>query len=634
MTTVVGTRPGGAGTLPLLQRPGWVALLFGVVLGCAAWLATKPFPLPAEEWRLATAEFHRLDGANLTAGPVSLPHNWAKTQGGAGTGQYSITLEKSIFVDTKEDIVLFVPRFTYRLEVRLNGHMLATSAVTPSIETIARNTSMLVPLHHALWKEGKNTLELRLEARGNISGFLDTLFVGPDSALRPAHEKQLLLFIWLPVVLAALSLGMAVILFLFWWRREGEEAYGLMGLALICDALLALNFLPVSLWFDPKIHLAWHAAPVFEGALIALAIRRMLGLQIGWRWALLVPGAVLPLLVWIAGVPFFIRSMMLVGTPLNGLLIAYISWLGLRAALREGNALGLWLSLSTSVILLYLALDLLVITSVLGEGRILLSRSVYPLLTSVLATFMILRFVTFLNLADNFAHTLKQRVSEAEQALRASFARDQAHLQAGALASERARLMRDLHDGVGGQLVSIVASAERLDADPRAIGDAARMALRDMRLVIDAMDDVGGELMLVLATWRERAETQLRSLDIRLQLVIENETGLPTFEGLRPLHVLNILRILEEAITNVIKHSRAQNVELRLKTVKVQSGAMFGQILLRDDGKGGVAAHSAGRGLANMAQRAATVKGALTITSDESGTLVQLDIPAKLPALP
>ncbi|OYU47518.1 MAG: hypothetical protein CFE31_15655 [Rhizobiales bacterium PAR1] len=268
----------------------------------------------------------------------------------------------------------------------------------------------------------------------------------------------------------------------------------------------------------------------------------------------------------------------------------------------------------------------------LGDRRILFACSVYPLFTSVLATFMILRFVTFLNQADNFAHTLTQRVSEAELALRASFARDQANLQASALASERVRLMRDLHDGVGGQLVSIVASAERPDADPRAIGEAARMALRDMRLVIDAMDDVGGELMLVLATWRERAETQLRSLDIRLDWVIENETGLPTFEGLRPLHILNVLRLLDEAITNVIKHSCAQSVELHLKTVKDQSGEIFGRIILKDDGRGGAVARSSGRGLANMARRAATVTATLAISSDETGTLVQLDIPAILPA--
>jgi signal transduction histidine kinase len=390
--------------------------------------------------------------------------------------------------------------------------------------------------------------------------------------------------------------------------------------------------MPVSLWFDPKIHLAWHAAPVLETAFVVLAARRMLGLRIGWLWVILVPGVVLPLLVWTPGSDLFSKGLVLIGLPVIALCFAHLSWIGLRAALRDGSALGLWLSLAISVALLCWLMDLMVIANVLSERRILFTRSVYPLFTSVLAACMILRIVSFLHQADHFAQTLKQRVNEAEQALRASFARDQANLQASALALERSRLMRDLHDGVGGQLVSIVASAERPDADPRVIGDAARMALRDMRLVIDAMDDVGGELMLVLATWRERAETRLRSMDIELHWIIESDTGLPTFEGLRPVHVLNILRILEEAVTNVIKHSGARNLRLSLRTVRRPSGALFGSICLRDDGKGGVVDRFAGRGLSNMMQRAATVNGALTITSDSTGTLVQLDIPALLPA--
>ena len=58
--------------------------------------------------------------------------------------------------------------------------------------------------------------------------------------------------------------------------------------------------------------------------------------------------------------------------------------------------------------------------------------------------------------------------------------------------------MRDLHDGLGGQLVSIVALSERNAWEGDRIGNAARAALKDLRLVIDAMDDIDGDLMLAL----------------------------------------------------------------------------------------------------------------------------------------
>src|SRR5260370_17986913 len=99
--------------------------------------------------------------------------------------------------------------------------------------------------------------------------------------------------------------------------------------------------------------------------------------------------------------------------------------------------------------------------------------------------------------------------------LKSSFAREEERARAAALARERTRLMRDLHDGLGGQLVSIVALSERGDAGAP-IGDAARAALKDLRLVIDSMDDIGGDLMLALGSCRDPPSAQLRPPDLSL----------------------------------------------------------------------------------------------------------------------
>ena len=121
------------------------------------------------------------------------------------------------------------------------------------------------------------------------------------------------------------------------------------------------------------------------------------------------------------------------------------------------------------------------------------------------------RFARALNQVDSFSGRLVTQVREAEDKLKASFAREEE--RAGrSVARERTRLMRDLHDGLGGQLVSIVALSERGNDASAGIGDAARAALKDLRLVIDAMDDIGGDLMLALGSWRERAMAQLRRM--------------------------------------------------------------------------------------------------------------------------
>ena len=150
------------------------------------------------------------------------------------------------------------------------------------------------------------------------------------------------------------------------------------------------------------------------------------------------------------------------------------------------------------------------------------------------------------------------RVREAEDRLRASLALEEQQARAAALASERNRLMRDLHDGLGGQLVSIVALSERNAWEGDRIGNAARAALKDLRLVIDAMDDIDGDLMLALGAWRERTAAQLRSHGLPLEWHVKTPDGMPVHPELRPWHVIQILRLLDEAVTNAVKHAGAK----------------------------------------------------------------------------
>jgi signal transduction histidine kinase len=252
------------------------------------------------------------------------------------------------------------------------------------------------------------------------------------------------------------------------------------------------------------------------------------------------------------------------------------------------------------------------------------------------------RFARALNQVDGFAGRLVQRVAEAEEKLKASFAREEERARAAALARERARLMRDLHDGLGGQLVSIVALSERGNAG-EGIGEAARAALKDLRLVIDSMDDIGGDLMLALASWRERATAQLRPHGIALDWQIATAKGLPVHPELRPWHVIQIVRILDEALTNAVKHAGASRITVRIDTLAGGDGVERGCITVGDDGKGfekgselaadggGTAGSKTARGLRNMQDRATRCSAELGLSSSAGGTQVRLALPRRFP---
>jgi two-component system NarL family sensor kinase len=84
---------------------------------------------------------------------------------------------------------------------------------------------------------------------------------------------------------------------------------------------------------------------------------------------------------------------------------------------------------------------------------------------------------------------------------------------------------------------------------------------------------------------------------------------------------VSLFKIYKEALTNVIKHSRAGTVKVALD---VSSRSLL--LTVEDDGIGWNANRGNGRGLSNMRRRAEEIGGALTVRS-EPGTRVRVEIP-------
>src|SRR3546814_8031804 len=124
---------------------------------------------------------------------------------------------------------------------------------------------------------------------------------------------------------------------------------------------------------------------------------------------------------------------------------------------------------------------------------------------------------------------------------------------------ERALLMLDLHDGMGGERASMLALADAPAPRTQEIARHARAALTDMRLIIGSLEDYGGDLSLALVAWRERAEPQLRAAGLRLVWSVDD---VPPLEKFGPAPVLDELRIVQEAVTKVLTNAGAYYVRI------------------------------------------------------------------------
>jgi signal transduction histidine kinase len=531
---------------------------------------------------------------------------------------------------------VYLPRFNNGVEILVNGVEILDSRRDPTANRPDRATPEIAVIPASLLHDGMNDLVIRLYVWGPLSGYLAPLFVGPDDALRPAYEQRTLVFDTLPMMFAAWRGILAVILIIMWGMRRHEPAYGALAAAMALGAIQAFLQTTIDEPRHPELNAALiTSAPLESGFVLAFGI-----LFFARKWPpilgalIFVPGVLLALIA-LFGTPQTLREyFVILGLPTIAVHLVLLALVVAWSELRRRDVPSLLLGCAVTIVMTSYAHDLLSVAQIIPDQRLFFTRLSYSAMLVAIGAGLTWRFASALNRVDGFAAHLAIRLREAEEKLKASFAREQERERAAALARERTRLMRDLHDGLGGQLVSIVALSERGEAG--GIGDAARTALKDLRLVIDSMDDIGGDLMLALGSWRDRVTAQLRPHNIALDWHAV-PPGLPVHPELRPWHVIQIVRILDEAVTNAVKHASAKRINVSIETLKDDAGEACGTITVADDGRG-FAAHSdvegkrkGGRGLSNMQNRAARCGATLELNSGDGGTRVRLKLPRRFP---
>ena len=216
---------------------------------------------------------------------------------------------------------------------------------------------------------------------------------------------------------------------------------------------------------------------------------------------------------------------------------------------------------------------------------------------------------------------LERRIAQKSEEIKATYARVEEAKNEWALVSERQRILADMHDGLGATLIGLLRHVQSGRADRASIEQRVQDALREMRLAVDALQSREGDLAAVLGSLRYRLDDMIRSSGATLAWEVEE---LPEVEGLKPTAVFCLQRILLEAITNALKHARAQ----RLSVTARASGADI-EIRIEDDGNGfDPSCHAAGLGLANMRARAQRIGARITVQSSrDSGTRVTVHYP-------
>jgi signal transduction histidine kinase len=196
------------------------------------------------------------------------------------------------------------------------------------------------------------------------------------------------------------------------------------------------------------------------------------------------------------------------------------------------------------------------------------------------------------------------------------------HERATAVADERARIARELHDviahSVSVMVVQAGAAEEVLKRSPeaaleplRAVQETGRQALVEMSRLVGLLRETGQEIGLTPQPRLDELEELVASVE---------HAGLPvslSLEGDRrrlPLGIeLTAYRVVQEALTNALKHAGEASAEVR---VRYEPDALLLEVL--DDGPG-ANGYGGGHGLAGMRERVGVFGGEVTAGPRASG---------------
>jgi signal transduction histidine kinase len=507
--------------------------------------------------------------------------------------------------------------------VWINGHQLKDFDAGRHVDHTSIPQRLALPAAHLQAGDNELLLQIRSGSSDYDRSYLGRVLVGPSHVLDPPLRRMLLLGQQAAQLSVVFAIAIALTVLPIAWSRPNDNSHRWFALAVLSSLLYVWNMgWPIR----PLPHLVWHT--VAHGGL-AFALWALL------RYAITVTGGSKSVRRWVdllglIGVAALLLRLL---DPLGWLLpivadtvyrlslllqLAFLAvyWWRCRG---PSQPLARWMTAGALLNLLIGAVDSLRVYGYYTGGLTpYLQHWGVMYLLIVLLVGQIKHILAALNTAENSRTHLRQALDQRTDELQQEFGLRQQAEQARTLAEERQRIMRDMHDGVGGQLVALIGQLEAGRSDAASLKPQLRRSLDDLRLMIDSLDDACADLSVALGMLRQRLQPGLRGLPMRVRW---NTAHLPNLAPCPPDVVLQVLRIVQEAITNAIKHARCECIDIEASWSDGQL-----QVAIIDDGVGLDPQSPTGRGIPSMHQRARKIGATLDIQSKRSGTRVVLSL--------
>lgn len=536
----------------------------------------------------------------------------------------------------RQGLAIYTVAFNQSGRVFVNGSLLREIGAMRDPLPLNWNRAQFIALPALMLRTGDNEIEIQQRTHGWGSGWLAPVRLGGEDELRPIWQRRVFLQSDIVRLLGSCTFAIGLFMLGVWLGRRRDAMYLWFGWMALCWALQSLDSyaemppLPPLLWDRVVL-----CMPVLRGVLMLMFVlrygrmRRPVVETVVWGYFLLGAAAILSGML-----PAMVMDLWFLGALVASI---YILYLLVRVGLRRSRIEGVLLLSAGMLDMALSAHDLVLFSEHTWGDRFYLAYFSAPLYLFVIGTILVRRLTESLSAHENLAAVLEQRIDDKAAELERNYEQLMEARRNEALALERTRIMSEMHDGIGSQLTMALSLVRQLDLEknPERAGEDGRVAtvlresIEDLQLIIDSLEPVENDLLTVLGTLRYRLQDRLGKSGIDLQW---NVVDLPPLPMLTPHSVLSILRIVQEAFANCLKHSGADRIAVTTGLQGEPGVDETAHIVIVDNGRGIDLSRGAGRGLENMRRRAAALGGRLKILSQTGRTEVRVEFPTLRPS--
>lgn len=582
-------------------------------------------------WTIGSEKSNDITQTSMTKN-VTLPHS---AQASAST--YSFAFDDPFSnkenVDLKdlysaEILGVYIEKRRWNIKARINGNIIGIAD-----DRSFFNPNWLTPAYFSfpvsLLKNQNNLLEIEVYGQTEHT-YLGATYIGPHAELQNRYDWRYFKKVTLQHMVSTLIWLFCLSSMFLWFKQKKQRFFLWFSITTLFWALHnSVKPVPIPFYMD---HLTWRLLLngsllwfVFCGYIFLLEVsskvkRKITSKAIALATTILVFMGYLYTTIYALDLySVFIKTIFMPFVFIMGLLCGYQAIKNYLKAKRFAL-----LAIATLTISLVGTHDIAIVMGFF-KGDYLLQYSA-PVLLAIFMYELVSRFVQTIKEQETIYKTLGIYETSDIQTSDIGTGKfiDWQNIiesdRAGTISKEKQAFRRELHDGISGPLISVITAIQQKHTEPEKLLVPLKQCMLELRNLIDADDSGTVNLSALLANFRAYAKPQLELLNVDLSWqVMELEFDIE-LETSRARH---LFRILQELITNTLKHAMANTITLHAVSHCTSIGHNNVEIFISDDGQGLENSNQQGHGLKNIKDRAAQMNAQVSFDST-NGTQVKL----------